>query len=67
MHPAETGIGAQKEVKEQLGRSTIAMTLVTYTHLFDQSRDEAASTSSTDVRRQADRSDLTLSVFGSLR
>jgi len=31
-----------KEVKEQLGHSTIAMTLDTYTHLFDQSRDEAA-------------------------
>jgi integrase len=31
-----------KEVKEQLGHSTIAMTLDTYTHLFDQGRDEAA-------------------------
>ena len=31
-----------KEVKEQLGHSTIAMTLDTYTHLFDQNRDEAA-------------------------
>lgn len=32
-----------KEVKEQLGHSTVAMTLDTYTHLFDQSRDEAAA------------------------
>ncbi len=31
-----------KEVKEQLGHSTIAMTLDTYTHLFDEGRDEAA-------------------------
>lgn len=31
-----------KEVKEQLGLSTIAMTLDTYTHLFDEGRDEAA-------------------------
>ena len=32
-----------KEVKEQLGHSTIAMTLDTYTHLFDEGRDEAAA------------------------
>ena len=31
-----------KEIKEQLGHSTIAMTLDTYTHLFDEGRDEAA-------------------------
>ena len=31
-----------KEVKEQLGHSSIAMTLDTYTHLFDEGRDEAA-------------------------
>lgn len=31
-----------EEVKEQLGHSTIAMTLDTYTHLFDEGRDEAA-------------------------
>lgn len=31
-----------KEVKEQLGHATIAMTLDTYTHLFDEGRDEAA-------------------------
>ena len=31
-----------KEIKEQLGHSTIAMTFDTYTHLFDEGRDEAA-------------------------
>lgn len=31
-----------KEVKEQLGHSTIAMTLDTYTHLFEEGRDEGA-------------------------
>ncbi len=31
-----------KEVKEQLGHSTIAMTMDTYTHLFDSGREEAA-------------------------
>lgn len=39
MHAADR---SAKEVKEQLGHSTIAMTLDTYTHLFDEGRDEAA-------------------------
>jgi hypothetical protein len=33
--------GLKKEIKEQLGHSTIDMTLDTYAHLLDQSRDEA--------------------------
>ncbi|MDQ4143231.1 MAG: site-specific integrase, partial [Actinomycetota bacterium] len=40
-----------KEVKEQLGHSTIAMTLDTYTHLFDEGRDEAAEAMAEAFRR----------------
>ena len=40
-----------KEVKEQLGHSTIAMTLDTYTHLFDEGRDEAAEAMAEQFRR----------------
>jgi integrase len=40
-----------KEVKEQLGHSTIAMTLDTYTHLFDEGRDEAAEAMALQFRR----------------
>lgn len=40
-----------KEVKEQLGHSTIAMTLDTYTHLFDEGRDEAAEAMALEFRR----------------
>ena len=36
-----------KEIKEQLGHSTIAMTFDTYTHLFDEGRDEAAAAMAT--------------------
>jgi integrase len=39
-----------KEVKEQLGHSTIAMTLDTYTHLFDEGRDEAAEAMAAQFR-----------------
>jgi integrase len=40
-----------KEVKEQLGHSTIAMTLDTYTHLFDEGRDEAAEAMANHFRQ----------------
>ena len=40
-----------KEVKEQLGHSTIAMTLDTYTHLFDEGRDEASETMAAGFRK----------------
>ena len=40
-----------KEVKEQLGHSTIAMTLDTYTHLFDEGRDEAAEAMADQFRQ----------------
>ena len=40
-----------KEVKEQLGHSTIAMTLDTYTHLFDEGRDEAAEAMAEGFRK----------------
>lgn len=40
-----------KEVKEQLGHSTIAMTLDTYTHLFDEGRDEAAEAMGAEFAR----------------
>lgn len=40
-----------KEVKEQLGHSTIAMTLDTYTHLFEQGRDEAAEAMALQFRQ----------------
>jgi integrase len=40
-----------KEVKEQLGHSTIAMTLDTYTHLFEQGRDEAAEAMAEQFRQ----------------
>jgi integrase len=40
-----------KEVKEQLGHSTIAMTLDTYTHLFDEGRDEAAEAMAAHFRQ----------------
>lgn len=44
-----------KEVKEQLGHSTIAMTLDTYTHLFDESRDEAAEAMAAQFTRSLTR------------
>lgn len=40
-----------KEIKEQLGHSTIAMTFDTYTHLFDEGRDEAAEAMAAEFRR----------------
>lgn len=45
-----------KEVKEQLGHSTIAMTLDTYTHLFDEGRDEAAEAMGAQFMRSLDKS-----------
>jgi len=44
-----------KEVKEQLGHSTIAMTLDTYTHLFDEGRDEAAEAMALQFRKSLKR------------
>jgi integrase len=46
-----------KEVKEQLGHSTIAMTLDTYTHLFDEGRDEAAEAMGAEFTRALRRSE----------
>jgi integrase len=40
-----------KEVKEQLGHSTIATTLDTYTHLFDEGREAAAQAMAIEFQR----------------
>ncbi len=47
--------GSAREVKEQLGHSTIAMTLDTYTHLFDEGRDEAAEAMAQQFARSLNR------------
>jgi integrase len=48
-----------KEVKEQLGHSTIAMTLDTYTHLFDEGRDEAAEAMAVQFAKSLRSADVT--------